>query len=97
MPTGTRGGIGLPSQPGPSRRRDEAGRWVTEVEVIRRGDAWMPLVVLAGDHTEVVGDSAVTQTVTMITPERPPFVVLDPWFVLPDTNRSDNWRELSAP
>jgi hypothetical protein len=79
------------------QRQDEAGDWVTEVEVIRRGDAWMPVVVLAGDHVEVVDGSAVTQTVRMVTPERPPFVVLDPWFVLPDTDRDDNWRELPAP
>jgi hypothetical protein len=74
--------------------QDLEGRWVTELEVIRDGDAWMPVILLVGDHWEVLTGSDAVQTVTVTTSDPPGFAALDPWFVLPDTDRATNWRDL---
>ena len=77
-----------------SQEQGADGRWVTEVEIIRRGEAWMPVLLLVGDHVEVLRSRDPQQVITVLSDERPGFVVVDPGWVLPDTDRSDNQVEL---
>jgi hypothetical protein len=38
----------------------------------------------------------ISQTVSIVTAERAPYVVLDQGFVLPDTDRRNNWAQPTA-
>jgi hypothetical protein len=65
-------------------------RWRTRVELVRAGDAWMPVTVRAGDAEQRVTGRERRQTVTLVSRERPTEVVADPSWVLIDSDRSNN-------
>ena len=75
---------------GDVRLSGEPGRYTLTVEVIREGDAWMPVVV-AADGARVVADARDrVQTVTLHTTDRPRRVLLDPDHSLMDPDRINN-------
>lgn len=65
-------------------------RWRTTVEVLRAGDAWMPVTVQVGDATRTLDSRARRQTVTVVTSAKPAEVLLDPKKVLLDFDRSND-------
>jgi hypothetical protein len=70
------------------------GRWRTRVEVLRMGQAWMPVVLRVGDATRTLDSRARRQTVEVVTRARPAEAVLDPEWVLLDMERANNRAEL---
>ena len=70
------------------------GRWRTRVEVLRMGQAWMPVVLRVGDATRTLDSRARRQTVEVVTRARPVAAVLDPEWVLLDMERANNRAEL---
>jgi hypothetical protein len=66
------------------------GRWQTRVELARAGEAWMPVIVRAGDGQQRVAGRERRQTVTVTSRTRPTEVVVDPSWVLIDRDRSNN-------
>lgn len=70
--------------------RRAGGRWRTRVEVLRTGDAWMPVVLRVGDVTRTLDSRERRQTVEIVTDARPAEAVLDPEWVLIDPDRSNN-------
>ncbi|HEX2210110.1 MAG TPA: M1 family metallopeptidase, partial [Longimicrobium sp.] len=70
--------------------RQAGGRWRTRVEVVRAGDAWMPVVLRVGDQTRTLDSRDRRQTVEIVTSSRPTEAVLDPDWVLIDMDRSNN-------
>ncbi|MBW3655871.1 MAG: hypothetical protein KY444_07170, partial [Gemmatimonadetes bacterium] len=71
-------------------RRLPSGRWQTRVELARTGEAWMPVTVRAGDAEQRVTSRARRQTVLLTSRERPAEVVVDPRWIVIDTDRSNN-------
>jgi hypothetical protein len=73
---------------------EAAGRYTLRVEVVREGEAWMPVVVEAAG-TRVVADARDRrQTVTLSLDQRPDAVVLDPDGSLLDANRANNRKSV---
>lgn len=70
--------------------RQAGGRWRTRVEVVRTGEAWMPVVLRVGGETRTLGSRERRQTVEIVTDARPAEAVLDPDWVLIDYDRSNN-------
>ena len=70
------------------------GEWQTRVEVVRTGDAWMPVTLRVGNETRTLDSRERSQTVEVVTPERPEEAVLDPAEVLLDTDPSNDRRSL---
>ncbi|HEU0298629.1 MAG TPA: M1 family aminopeptidase, partial [Longimicrobium sp.] len=70
--------------------RQAGGRWRTRVEVVRAGEAWMPVVLRVGDLTRTLDSRERRQTVEIVTGARPSEAVLDPEWVLIDADRSNN-------
>lgn len=70
-------------------RRTGSG-WTTRVEVVRSGEAWMPVVLRVGDETRTLESREARQVVEVATPTRPEEVVLDPDWVLIDYDRANN-------
>ena len=68
------------------------GGWRTTVEVLRDGEAWMPVDVRVGDETRRLESRERRQVVTVATAARPPEVVLDPDRILLDIDPSNNRR-----
>ena len=68
-----------------------AGYTIT-AEVVREGDAWMPVVIEAGSARRVLESRDRVQTVTLRSRTRPSEVVLDPRGSLLDTRRENNRR-----
>jgi hypothetical protein len=66
------------------------GRWRTRVEVVRTGDAWMPVVLRVGGATRTLDSRDARQVVEVVTDARPAEAVLDPEWVLIDFDRSNN-------
>ena len=71
--------------------------WRTAVEVVRRGEIWMPITVRIGDVDTRLERSEETQTAVVTTSERPGRVELDPNAWLVDVDRSNNVVEVPAP
>jgi hypothetical protein len=74
--------------------RGADGNWRTRVEVKRAGEAWMPVVLKVGENTRTLDSRERTQTVEIITADRPTEVVLDPKFSLIDSNPANNRKSL---
>jgi hypothetical protein len=72
-----------------STRRSRGG-WETTVRVTRAGEAWMPVVLQVGAERRLLESRDRTQTVRVVTRERPAEVLLDPEWVLIDPDRSNN-------
>jgi hypothetical protein len=74
-----------------STRQLSDGAWETTVEVVRDGDAYMPVTLRVGTETRRLDSRAATQTVMVKTAAKPEDVVLDPDEILldldPDNNR----------
>lgn len=66
------------------------GRWRTRVEVLRLGDAWMPVTLQVGDETRMLGSRDTRQVVEIVTPDRPEVVVLDPENILLDIDPTND-------
>lgn len=72
-------------------RTERAGRgWRTTVQVVRLGEAWMPVTLQVGGVTRTLDSRERVQTVTVVTPERPTEAVLDPRRVLIDMDWTNN-------
>ncbi len=70
--------------------RQAGGRWRTRVEVVRMGQAWMPVTLRVGGVTRMLDSRERRQTVEVVTDARPAEAVLDPGRVLIDVDRSNN-------
>jgi aminopeptidase N len=70
--------------------RQAGGRWRTRVEVVRAGEAWMPVVLRVGDQARTLDSRNRRQTVEIVTDARPAEAVLDPDWVLIDMDRSND-------
>lgn len=70
------------------------GAWRVTAEVIREGDAWMPVTIRAGDATRRLESRDRRQTVTLLTGERPDRVVLDPDGLILDVDRTNDEKPL---
>jgi len=76
-----------------STRRTQDG-WVTSVEVIRGGQAWMPVSLQVGPHRQRLTSREWRQVIEVTTSYEPSRVVLDPDYDLLDVDRTNNVREL---
>jgi hypothetical protein len=74
------------------RMRD--GRWRTRVEILRLGEAWMPVRVRVGTEERTLTSRERRQLLEVITAERPAEVVIDPDEVLIEVDRTNNRRRL---
>jgi hypothetical protein len=72
------------------RLRD--GRWRTRVEVVRSGEAWMPVELQVADTVVTLDSRERRQVAEVVTRERPREAVLDPRGVLLDLDPSNNRR-----
>jgi hypothetical protein len=70
------------------------GAYTLEVEVVRDGRAWMPVVVEAGGERRTLRGRARVQRTTFNLAERPAFVTLDPDGSLLDVDRTAHRRRL---
>lgn len=77
-----------------TRTQTADGGWATRVEVIREGEAWMPVDLRVGAETQRLESRDRRQVVTIETIEQPAEVVLDPDDVLLDVDRSNNRRQI---
>lgn len=68
------------------------GRWATTVEVLRSGEAWMPVLLQVGSTLIRLESREPRQIVEVMTEERPDEVVLDPGDMLLDLDPSNNRR-----
>jgi len=66
------------------------GQWRTQVEVLRLGNAWMPVELRVGDVTRRLDSRDRRQVVEVTTAARPREAVLDPRQVLLDLDRTNN-------
>ncbi|HEV2149120.1 MAG TPA: M1 family metallopeptidase [Longimicrobiaceae bacterium] len=71
-----------------TRRPD--GQWTTRVEVVRLGNAWMPVELRVGDVSRTLESRERSQTVEVVTRTRPREAVLDPRQVLLDLDRTND-------
>lgn len=76
-----------------STRRRADGQWGSRVEVTRRGDIWMPVVLQVGDARLRLESRDRSQIVEVITAERPAHAVLDPDAILIDVRPENNRRD----
>jgi hypothetical protein len=63
-------------------RRQRDGRWRTRVEVVRMGEAWMPVDVQVDGVRRTLESRDRVQVLEVVTPARPGEVVVDPDAVL---------------
>jgi hypothetical protein len=68
------------------------GRWRTRVEVVRRGEAWMPVELRVGETTVTLESRERRQVAEVVTRERPAEAVLDPRQVLLDIDPTNQRR-----
>jgi hypothetical protein len=68
------------------------GRWVSEIEVIREGDTWMPVDLHVNGTSQRLTSQDRRQIVTVQAEARPDSAVLDPHNILIDIDPSNNRR-----
>jgi aminopeptidase N len=73
-------------------QRTRDGRWRTRVEVVRTGDAWMPVELRVGDQVVTLQSRERRQVAEVVTRTRPTEAVLDPRDVLLDVDPTNNRR-----
>jgi hypothetical protein len=71
-------------------RRQPDGSWRTRVEVVRMGDAWMPVELQVGGETVTLRSRDRRQVAEIVTRSRPADAVLDPRSVLLDIDPTNN-------
>ncbi len=71
------------------------GTWCTQVDVSRRGEAWMPVKLKVGDVVQLLAAREPSFSVTVDTPTRPTEVRLDPDVVLLELDKQNNIRQLT--
>jgi len=71
------------------------GDWTVTVTVARDGQAWMPVVVRAGNGRTTVESRDRTVTVTLQSTTRPEAVIIDPDGSILDVDRSNNRMALN--
>lgn len=69
------------------------GRWVARVEVLRHGDAWMPVELRIDDHVQRLTSRDTRQVVFTTLPHRPARAELDPDNILIDLDPANNARD----
>jgi len=79
-----------------ARTEQAGGRWRTTVDIVREGDAWMPVELRVGDVVRRLDSRERRQTVVVETASRPDRVTLDPRALLLETNKDNNTREVGA-
>lgn len=77
---------------GATAERLPDGRWRSRVEVVRRGEAWMPVRLQVDGESLTLTSREPRQTVEIVTTERPRQAVLDPEQVLLDLDPRNNRR-----
>lgn len=80
---------------GDVRTERAPGGWRTRVEVLRLGDAWMPVTLRVGGEAQLLASRDRRQTVEVTTRARPAEVVLDPDDVLLDLDPSNDRKAVS--
>lgn len=75
-------------------QQEPDGRWRTRVEVVRSGDAWMPVELRVGEETVTLDSRERRQVAEVVSRERPREAVLDPRDVLLDIDPANNRREI---
>ncbi|CAN5691964.1 M1 family metallopeptidase [soil metagenome] len=73
-----------------STERMADGRWRTRVDVLRLGQAWMPVRVQVGDQVHTLSSRNRRQTLELITREHPREAAIDPDNILIDLDPSTN-------
>jgi hypothetical protein len=68
--------------------------WETTVDVARMGDAWMPVTLKVNDVTRTLTSRDRVQTVTVVTPDKPAGVEVDPRHLLLDFDPSNDRRAI---
>ncbi|MDH3734323.1 MAG: M1 family metallopeptidase, partial [Gemmatimonadota bacterium] len=63
---------------GEIEQEERDGQWRTRVEVLRTGEAWMPVTIRVGDEERRLDDRGRRQRVEFMTDERPTEAILDP-------------------
>jgi aminopeptidase N len=71
------------------------GRWRTQVEVTRAGDAWMPVTLQVGEVRRTLDSRERRQVVEIVTEQHPAEAVLDPEQVLLDVDPTTHRRTIS--
>ncbi|HEX6134515.1 MAG TPA: M1 family metallopeptidase [Longimicrobiales bacterium] len=69
------------------------GRWIARIEVIRDGEAWMPVDIRVGDTVQRLTSRETRQIVLLSTTARPSSVTLDPDNILLDLDPANNTKE----
>ena len=72
------------------------GGYRVRIEVVRNGDAWMPVTLRAGEHAEVLDAREPRRFVVLELAELPAEIVLDPERILIDPEPGNNSRLLDA-
>lgn len=70
-------------------------RWNVQVEVLRDGEAWMPVDLQVGSRRVRLDGREARQLVELVTDVRPAQVILDPDLVLLDTDRTNDRARLN--
>ena len=73
------------------------GRWWTRVEVLRDGEAWMPVTLRVGDEERVLEGRGRRQHAEFVTDGRPSEAILDPDGWILDRNPENNRAEILEP
>jgi hypothetical protein len=76
-----------------TRQRGD-GRWVTTVEVLRLGQAWMPVTLEVGEQRLTLNSRDRRQRVEVVTHQQPLEAVLDPEDVLLDLDPTNDRAEV---
>lgn len=71
--------------------------WRTRVEVVREGDAWMPVELRVGDEVRELDSRGRSQRVEFVTDERPTEAMLDPDGWILDSDPENDRREIPEP
>jgi hypothetical protein len=72
------------------------GSWRTQVEVVRNGDAWMPVTLQIGAMAGELTWQGRRQEVEITTPDRPAEATLDPQNLLIDIDVANNSRRIEG-
>jgi aminopeptidase N len=78
-------------------QQEREGRWSTSVDVLREGEAWMPVTLRVGGEERTLEDRGRQQRIEFITDERPTEAILDPYGWVLDSNPANNRVDIPEP